>query len=247
MNSIAEIPVAVLAGGLGTRLQPVLKGAPKAMAPINGKPFLNYLFNWLIFQGTKHVVLCTGHLGGQIKDYFGDQFGSICIAYSHEEQPLGTAGALRHCLSKFHTDIILVVNGDTFCSANLKRFLNWHRCHAFNASVLLSYQKKVQRFGCVETDQKGQIVQFHEKAPGLGSGYVSAGIYLVNRSIIENMPESQYLSMEYEVLPELIGKGLSGYKTQSAFIDIGTPESFGAAQTYFRQRAIEGAHDSVAV
>jgi NDP-sugar pyrophosphorylase family protein len=76
---------------------------------------------------------------------------------------------------------------------------------------------------------------------------VSAGIYLVNRSIIENMPEGQNLSMEYEVLPDLIGKGLSGYKTQSAFIDIGTPESFEAAQPYFRQLAIKGVLDSIAV
>jgi NDP-sugar pyrophosphorylase family protein len=233
MNSIAQIPVAVLAGGLGTRLQPVLKESPKALAPINGKPFLHYLFNWLTIQGTKQVVLCTGYLGGQIKDYCGDRFGSFDIAYSHEEQPLGTAGALRHCLPKIGNDIILVVNGDTFCGAHLNSFLNWHRYHSFNASILLSYQKEVQRFGRVEIDRKGHVVQFHEKVPGPGKGYVSAGIYLVNRSVIENLPEGRKLSMEYEVLPDLIGKGLSGYKTEYPFIDIGTPESFDMAQRCF--------------
>lgn len=247
MNSISEIPVAVLAGGLGTRLRPALKGVPKAMASINGKPFLHYLFDWLIFQGTKQVVLCTGYLGKQIKDYFGDHFGPISIAYSHEAQSLGTAGALRHCLSEIHSDIILGVNGDTYCDANLKNFLTWHQCHAFNASVLLSYKKDVHRFGSVETDQKGQIVQFHEKTSRPGGGYVSAGVYLFNRSIIENMPDGKNLSMEYEVLPDLIGKGLSGYKTKSSFIDIGTPESFGTVKTYFRQQAIEGTPYSIPV
>jgi D-glycero-alpha-D-manno-heptose 1-phosphate guanylyltransferase len=247
MNGISDIFVAVLAGGLGTRLRQALKGVPKAMASINGKPFLHYLFDWLVSQGTKQVVLCTGYLGEQIKDYFGDHFGPVSIAYSHEAQSLGTAGALRHCLSEIHSDIILVVNGDTYCDANLKNFLTWHKCHAFNASVLLSYKKDVHRFGSVETDQKGQIVQFHEKASRAGGGYVSAGIYLLNRSILEKIPDGKNISMEYEVLPKLIGNGLSGYKTKSAFIDIGTPESFGTAQTYFEPYAIEGTQDSIPV
>lgn len=247
MKGISDIHIAVLAGGLGTRLRPALKGAPKAMAPINGKPFLHYLLDWLNSQGAKQVVLCTGYLGEQIKDYFGDHFGPVSITYSHEVQPLGTAGALRHCHSKIHSDIILVVNGDTYCDANLKNFLTWHQCHAFNASVLLSYKKDVHRFASVETDQKAQIVQFHEKASRPGGGYVSAGVYLLNRSVVEKMPNGKNLSMEYEVLPDLIGKGLSGYKTESAFIDIGTPESFGRAQTYFRQLTIEGMPDSIAV
>jgi NDP-sugar pyrophosphorylase family protein len=97
----------------------------------------------------------------------------------------------------------------------------------------------------VETDHQGQIEQFNEKASRPGGGYVNAGVYLLNRSIMENMPDGKHLSLEYEVLPELIGKGLSGYKTKSAFIDIGTPESFGTAQTYFRRRATERTPDSV--
>jgi NDP-sugar pyrophosphorylase family protein len=233
MKSLSEIPVAVLAGGLGTRLRPALKNVPKALAPIDGKPFLHYLFDWLAGQGTRRVVLCTGYLGEQIQNCFGDRFGSIAIHYSHETQPLGTAGALRHCLSKIHSEIILAVNGDTFCDANLNTFLDWHRCHAFNASILLSYKKDVHRFGSVEMDRQGNIVQFHEKSNRPKGGYVNAGIYLLNRSVIENFPKGRKLSMEYDVLPDLIGKGLSGYQSRSAFLDIGTPKSFDTAQTYF--------------
>jgi NDP-sugar pyrophosphorylase family protein len=99
----------------------------------------------------------------------------------------------------------------------------------------------------VETDQKGRIVQFHEKDSRPGGGYVSAGVYLLNRSVMENIPAGKKLSMEYEVLPDLIGKGLSGYKTKSAFIDIGTPDSLRTAQTYFRQQAVEATADSIPV
>jgi NDP-sugar pyrophosphorylase family protein len=84
-------------------------------------------------------------------------------------------------------------------------------------------------------DRQGQVVQFHEKSYRPEGGYVNAGIYLLNRSVIENFPQGQNLSMEYEVLPDLIGKRLSGYRTQSAFLDIGTPDSFETAKTYFRQ------------
>jgi NDP-sugar pyrophosphorylase family protein len=147
---------------------------------------------------------------------------------------------MSHCLSGIQTDIVLALNGDTFCDANLTDFLTWHQGHTFHASVLLSYKKDVHRFGSVEIDRQGQIVQFHEKAYRPEGGYVNAGIYLLNRSVIEKLPEGQNLSMEYEVLPDLIGKGLSGYRTQSAFLDIGTPDSFDAAQTYFKQHAIEG-------
>lgn len=235
MNTFTKIPVAILVGGLGTRLRPVLNGVPKAMALIDGKPFLHYLLGWLERHGVRHVVLCTGFLGDQISHYFGDRFGAVSLAYSHETRPLGTAGAIRNCISKIQCDELMVLNGDTFCNANLIDFLAWHRITKAKASILLVRMNDVRRYGSVKMDPDGNIVQFNEKMKWSGGGYISAGIYLLPRIIFENLPENQPLSMEYDVLPGLIGEGLSGYKTASSFIDIGTPESYLEAHRYFKQ------------
>lgn len=235
MSTFDKIPVAILAGGLGTRLRPVLNRAPKAMALIDGKPFLHYLLGWLESQGVRHVVLCTGFLGDQIGHYFGDRFGTVSLTYSHETQPLGTAGAIRNCIQKIHCDELLVLNGDTFCNANLNDFLYWHRLAKAKASILLVRMNDVRRYGSVKMDPDGSIVQFYEKMESSGGGYISAGNYLLPRIIFENLPENQSLSMEYDILPGLIGKGLFGYKTAAPFIDIGTPESYLEAQRFFKQ------------
>jgi D-glycero-alpha-D-manno-heptose 1-phosphate guanylyltransferase len=234
MNSIDKIPVAILAGGMGTRLQPVLKGVPKAMALIDGKPFLHYLLDWLARQGARHIVLCTGFLGDQISHYFGERFGAVSLTYSHEIRPLGTAGAIRNCIAKVQCDELMVLNGDTFCNANLNDFLSWHRRTTAKASILLVRMNDVGRYGSVEIDPDGNVIQFHEKMQWSGGGYVSAGIYLLQRTIFDNFPENQPRSMEYEVLPGLIGKGLSGHKTASSIIDIGTPESYLEARDFFK-------------
>jgi D-glycero-alpha-D-manno-heptose 1-phosphate guanylyltransferase len=235
MKTIADLSIAILAGGLGTRLRSVVNNVPKVMAPINGAPFFNYLLDGLIVQGARGALLCTGFEGEQIRAYYSDNYRSLGLTYSNEEQPLGTAGALRRCIAKIQSDHVLVINGDTFCDANLNEFVSWHHHTASKASILLVRKEDGSRFGSVETDKVGNIVQFHEKSKQ-SCGYVSAGIYLLDRAIVENIPDGQQISMEYEVLPKLIGIGLCGYKTKSSFIDIGTPESYRMAQLYFSER-----------
>lgn len=239
MKCIKDISIAILVGGMGSRLRPAVENKPKAMAPINGKPFLSYLFNWLILQGAQEVVLCTGYKGEQIRDYFTEQYQSLHIKYSHEKIPLGTAGALRLSMSKVKSDHILAINGDTFCDANLNDYISWYKDNQYNAAILLAYMKDVLRFGSVVTDRQGYVASFSEKVNRYAGGYVSAGIYLLNRNIIEQAPQGCALSMEYDVLPGLVGKGLAGFKTRSSFIDIGTPDSFNTAQSYFESFKFE--------
>lgn len=234
MKTMADIPVAILAGGLGTRLRPAVSNVPKAMADINGKPFLRYLLEWLLHQGTRQVIICTGYRGEQIQEYFSDHYGPVRLHYSHEKKAMGTAGALRQCAHLLNGEHVLAINGDTFCPTDLNAFAVWHQRKPFNASVLLARKDNADRFGSVETDHRGYIVRFHEKAVQSGSGYVSAGIYLFKHSVVASIPNGQIVSMEYEVLPGLIGKGLSGYKSDASFIDIGTPESYDRAQHYFQ-------------
>ncbi|MEJ2157919.1 MAG: nucleotidyltransferase family protein [Desulfobacteraceae bacterium] len=233
MTSIANLCIAILAGGLATRLRPVVQDLPKAMAPINGTPFLNYVLDSLDEQGGKNVLLCIGHKGDQLRDYYANTYRSLSLSYSIENSPLGTAGALRHCLSGVQSNDILVLNGDTYCDTDFNQFLSFFYRTQSKAAIVLVRKTNVSRFGSVEIDAEGRVVQFHEKKRRSGAGYVSAGAYLLKREIVERIPAEKEVSMEYEVLPDLIGKGLFGYDAASTFIDIGTPQSYRHAQRYF--------------
>ena len=109
------VTAAILAGGLGTRLRSVVKDRPKVLAEIRGVPFLTYLLDQLAAAGVRDVVLCTGYMGEQVRSAFGDSYGGMCLSYSQESSPLGTAGALRLALPLFKSSSVLVMNGDSFC------------------------------------------------------------------------------------------------------------------------------------
>ncbi|MGB9105690.1 MAG: HAD-IIIA family hydrolase, partial [Terriglobales bacterium] len=113
---------AVLAGGLGKRLQSVISDRPKVLAPVAGRPFLAYLLEQLVQAGAGKAVICTGHLAEQVRATFGGSFGPMPLIYSQEQQPLGTAGALRQALPLLDSDPVLVLNGDSYCDVDIAAF-----------------------------------------------------------------------------------------------------------------------------
>src|ERR671910_3457055 len=129
VSGFSDLSVAVLAGGLGTRLRPVVSDRPKALAEIHGRPFLAYLLDQLSTAGCSRVVLCTGHLGEQIERAFDKRYRNLQISYSRETRPLGTGGALRLALPDLLSDPVLVMNGDSFCATDLTSVRDWHSTH----------------------------------------------------------------------------------------------------------------------
>src|SRR4028119_1463188 len=129
---------AILAGGLGTRLRAVVSDRPKVLAEVQERPFLAYLLQHLARSGIKSAVLCTGYIGEQIKTAFGDTFGSMRLLYSQETSQLGTAGALRLALPQIQSKSVLIVNGDSFCDANLSDFWAWREAKSTEAALLLT-------------------------------------------------------------------------------------------------------------
>ena len=109
---LSSVSVALLAGGLGTRLRSVVADRPKVLAEIRSQPFLTYLLDQVAAAGCRSVVLCTGYLGDQIESTFGKSYGPLRLIYSREQEPLGTAGALRFAITRFESDPVLVMNGD---------------------------------------------------------------------------------------------------------------------------------------
>ncbi|MEW6156924.1 MAG: nucleotidyltransferase family protein [Verrucomicrobiota bacterium] len=231
----ADIAVAILAGGLGTRLRPVLADRPKVMAEVAGRPFLSYWFDRLEQQGFRDVVLCTGFLAEQIHDFFGSNYGNLRLRYSREPAPLGTAGALRHALDQLDSECLLVLNGDSWCDAPLANFWQNHRARRCGASLVLTRVEDTSRFGWVKVNWHGRVQEFREKHPFAGTGWINAGIYLMDRKWIEALPAHQNLSLERDVLPQWIPQEIYSFPSTGRFIDIGTPASLAQAERFFAE------------
>ena len=232
VSALSDLSIAVLAGGLGTRLRPVISDRPKALGEIHGRPFLAYLLGQLSNAGSSRVVLCTGHLGEQIEQAFGKIYRKLQISYSRETRPLGTGGALRLALPHLLSDPVLVMNGDSFCATDLTSFWDWHSGRHSQATMLLAEVPNTQRYGSVKINADGAVTEFVEKKHG-GSGLINAGVYLLSRQIIDSMPEDTAVSLEHDIFPVLMGHGLYGYQERGRFLDIGTPEDFAAAEEFF--------------
>lgn len=232
-QALEDVTAAVLAGGPGTRLRPVVADRPKVLADVGGKPFLAYLLDQLLIAGIRRVVLCTGYLGEKVQAAFGASYLGLRILYSREASPLGTAGALRLALPLFESDSVLVLNGDSFCEANLKAFWQEHCARQADATLLLTRVSDASRYGRVHVDAEGRVLRFEEKDGDSGPGWINGGVYLLKRRLLEMIPASRAVSLEREMFPAWIGQGLYGYTSDGRFIDIGIPEAYTLAERFF--------------
>jgi NDP-sugar pyrophosphorylase family protein len=211
----------------------VVSDRPKVLAEVQERPFLAYLLQHLARSGIKSAVLCTGYIGEQIKTAFGDTFGSMRLLYSQETSQLGTAGALRLAVPQIQSKSVLIVNGDSFCDANLSDFWAWREAKSTEAALLLTQVSDTRRYGRVEVDADGRVLNFEEKGGREGYGWINAGIYLLDRSLLLTIPEGIPVSLERDMFPAWMERGLYGYGTQGRFLDIGTPESYALAEKFF--------------
>jgi len=232
MTSLSDITAVILAGGLGTRLRSVVADRPKVLAEIHGRPFLSHLLDQLAEAGVTHAVLCTGHLGEQVQAAFGDTYGSLQLAYSQEPSPLGTAGAVRLALPLCKSDPVLVMNGDSFCHADLGAFWEWHSARGADGTLLLTEVPDAARYGQIRVDHNGRVLRFDEKGAATGPGWINAGIYLLSQRLIQTIPAREAVSIERQMFPAWLDSDLYGFKSDGRFLDIGTPESYAAAEEF---------------
>jgi NDP-sugar pyrophosphorylase family protein len=234
----SKFTAAILAGGLGTRLRTVVADRPKVMAEIHGRPFLSYLLDQLLSAGFRSAILCTGYLGEQIAHVFGTRYRDLQLSYSLESRPLGTAGALRLALPQLVSNPVLVMNGDSYCHANLRAFGQWYRERTDQAAILLTQVTDSRRYGSVKLADDGSVIEFGEKLAEQRSNWINAGIYLLNPAMISSIAVDRSVSLEYDVFPGLVGQGLSGYRSDGQFLDIGTPDDFEKAREFFAPLAV---------
>ncbi len=229
---MADIPVIILAGGKGTRLQSVVSDRPKVLAEINGKPFLAYLLAQVVRHGFTQVIISTGYMAEQVEAALGHEFQGLRLAYSREDSPLGTGGGVRLAMQRKPAPLYMVLNGDSYCNSNLTQYVAWFRQRKHMASLLLARVDNTERYGRVETDSLGNVTSFVEKGCACSPGDINAGQYLLTPQSLHD-PLGPAFSIEQEVFPLLLHKGLLGYSTKAEFIDIGTPESYASAASFF--------------
>lgn len=237
------LSAAILAGGMGTRLRPVLSDRPKVLAPAAGQPFLDYVLHYLSTQGIHKVVLCVGYLASQVAAFAADgSRWNLQIHYSQEDIPLGTAGALKLALGSLQGSFF-ALNGDTLFTANLHELWQAHLAAGAWGTLALRQVPDASGRGCVTLDSAGMIVSFDEKPErDVESSHpllINSGVYLLTPRALEDLPDDRVISLEREVFPRLSAQGkLAGCIQSGYFIDIGTPDSLAAFERDVRSGII---------
>lgn len=221
----------VLAGGFGTRLAHVVPDVCKPMAPVAGRPFLRFIMDQLAAAGFDRAVVADGYRREQIEGFFGPAYRGMAIEYSPEETPLFTGGAVKRALSRCQSDWVFVLNGDTWLDVDFAAM----EAAAADASdsvlsvIAVKRMRDFERYGTVDVDSDGSLTAFHEKRPCV-EGLINAGVYLLRRDALNNMPEK--FSLESDYFERFVGDGaLRAVECTGGFIDIGVPEDYELAQT----------------
>jgi len=225
----------ILAGGEGTRLRPLTSTVPKPVVPLVDRPLVAYMLDWLRRHGVDDVVMSCGFLATSVRNVLGDgsSFG-LRLRYVEEPEPLGTAGALK-LAEPLLADRFLMLNGDVLTDIDLTAQIDQHQKTGARATLALVEVPDPTNYGLVLLNPDRSVQEFVEK-PSMddvsergGEGHpnlISAGAYVLERSILDLIPPGRMVSIEREVWPRLVGEGLFGHPAAGYWLDIGTPARY---------------------
>ena len=217
-HCLKDTDVVILAGGFGTRVAEKLDGKPKLLAPIGGKPYLEFVLKWLVSFGARRIILALGHLAQEIEDYSNANFkGRLEVICAIEPRPLGTAGALAFASVHIKSPLALVMNGDSFVDADLCKLIHRHNSFAGEATILCTRVANAERYGSIKITEDGYVELFREKAEIKSSGL-----------------KIQHGSLEKDVFQKLPVGALNAFSGNFKFLDIGTPEDYERAEEFFQ-------------
>jgi mannose-1-phosphate guanylyltransferase len=228
----AGVEAILLVGGQGTRLRPLTIATPKPLLPTAGVPFLAHQLARAAAAGISRVVLATAYRAQMFADEFGDgsAFG-LELACVQEDTPLGTGGGIRNAAASLRSapdDPVVVLNGDILSGHDLGAQLEVHAKADAAVTLHLVEVPDPAAFGCVPTDESGQVTAFLEKTPHPPTNRVNAGCYIFRRSVIDTIPAGQVVSVERVTFPGLIAAGqvVMGYPDTAYWLDVGTPAAY---------------------
>jgi len=218
----------VLVGGKGTRLRPLTTDTPKPILNLVDRPFLSYMIEWLGSHGVDEIVFACGFLPDQLEKVLGSgDDGGPTLHYVVEPEPFGTGGAIKFA-EEFLDDRFFALNGDVLTDLDLTALWSSHLERGASASLGLYPVEDPTGYGLVEIDEAGTVLDFLEKpeAGHAGAGLINAGTYVLEKSVLLDVPAGREVSIEREVFPNLIGKGLCAITLDGYWMDIGTPDRY---------------------
>lgn len=225
-----DITAVILAGGLGTRLRSVVNDLPKPMAPIHGRPFLEYLIDYWITQGVSDFILSVGYRYNDIVNHFGNQYKTAKISYIIEDTPLGTGGGLVMAAERIGLNKqFLLLNGDTFFEVTLTQLRQFHKEKKSDLTFSLFKNNDTARYMGMDVHQDGSIMHL-KSAQSNENSFVNGGVYLINSNLFADgsfIAGNKY-SFEADLIPSFLShnKKVYGLNFDSFFIDIGVPDDY---------------------
>ena len=218
----------ILVGGEGTRLRPLTSTVPKPVVPLVDRPFIVFMLEWLKHHGVDDVILSCGFLATSVRNVLGDgsQLG-IRLRFVEEPEPRGTAGALKHAES-FLDERFLMLNGDVLTDMDLTAQIARHEATGATGTLALVPVPDPTNYGLVRLADDNAVEDFLEKpsADQIDTHLISAGAYVLERSVVDMIEADRSVSIEREIWPRLVGQGLFGFPSDAYWLDIGTPERY---------------------
>jgi mannose-1-phosphate guanylyltransferase len=217
----------ILAGGAGTRLRPLTYTVAKPVLPLAGRPHIAYVIDWLAGHGVDDVIVSCGHLADGMRSALDDLELGVQIRFAEEPDARGTAGAIRFAEDML-SERFFVLNGDVLCDLDLTALTAQHTDTGARGTLALYPVADPTGYGLVHREDDGEITEFLEKPEPdqIDTDEINAGAYLLERSVLDEIPPDEEVSIEREVFPLLIGRGLYGIRLEGYWIDIGTPDRF---------------------
>ena len=218
----------ILVGGEGTRLRPLTSTVPKPVVPLVDRPFIAFMLDWLRGHDVDDVIMSCGFLAGGVRDVLGDgETYGVRIRYVEEPRPLGTGGAMKFAESLLE-DRFLMLNGDVLTDMDLSAQIAQHEATGATATLALTPVEDPSNYGLVRLHEDNRVKGFVEKPSmdQIDTNTISAGAYVLERSVLDLLPEGEPASIERDVFPRLVGEGLYGHVSHGYWLDIGTPERY---------------------
>ncbi len=234
----------VLVGGEGTRLRPLTASVPKPALTLVDRPFLAHMIEWLAGHGVTEVVLACGFLPDVLREALAgeEERAGLGIRYVVEPERRGTAGAIRYAADQLGADLddrFLALNGDVLTDLDLSALLATHERRRARATLGLHPVEDSSAYGLVRCGPSGDVLEFTEKTGEAVPGEINAGMYVLERSVLDLIPPDQEVSIERDVFPRLVGDGLHGLRLDGYWMDIGTPQRYLQASWDILERRVE--------
>jgi mannose-1-phosphate guanylyltransferase len=233
----------ILVGGEGTRLRPLTSTIPKPVVPLVDRPFIAYMLEWLHGHGIEEVVMSVGFLASGVRNVLGDGRGfGLKLTYVEEPHPLGTAGALKYA-ERLLDDRFMMLNGDVLTDIDISVQSAQHESTGAKVTLGLVGVPDPSHYGLVRLNDDRSVREFVEKpAPDqIDTNLISAGVYVLERAVLDLIPPGVNYSIERDVFPQLVGDGLYGCPSEGYWLDIGTPQRYLQATFDILERDVETA------